>query len=267
MVASPPFSISTSTPGDSDIVSQFPLNERQMRDIIQQWILANHDSNGNHPLVVMPWGSTPTTPGASKTTLFMDSIGRLKYVDPTGTVFNVGMPPGAVIFSASSVTPGGFLVADGSAVSRSTFADLFTAIAVLYGSGNGSTTFNLPDIIGRVIAGEDGSSTRLSSSFFGATPTLAATGGLEKHQITLAQSATFTPAGTISAVKLSWDGPTTRSGLGVTTGGTPSFSFWQGNTPTDTTSVTPVFTGTPVGGNGFHNNTQPTIVLRALIKT
>lgn len=57
----------------------------------------------------------------------------------------VAIPPGTIIESACSVAPSGFLDCDGSAVSRSTYANLFTAIGTVYGAGDGSTTFNIPD--------------------------------------------------------------------------------------------------------------------------
>lgn len=55
------------------------------------------------------------------------------------------MPTGAIISSASSTTPTGFLYCNGSAVSRTTYAKLFSAIGTTYGTGDGSTTFNLPN--------------------------------------------------------------------------------------------------------------------------
>lgn len=61
---------------------------------------------------------------------------------------------GDVKWSASDIAPGGrWLLADGSAVSRSTYSELFTRIGVFYGSGDGSTTFNLPDLGGRLVLG------------------------------------------------------------------------------------------------------------------
>lgn len=67
-------------------------------------------------------------------------------------------PPGKVAFFAMSTAPGGWLVADGSAVSRTTYAALFTAIGTTFGAGNGSTTFNLPDLRGQFIRGWSGPS-------------------------------------------------------------------------------------------------------------
>jgi microcystin-dependent protein len=53
---------------------------------------------------------------------------------------------GTIIAFGGSTAPGGFLSCDGSAVSRTTYADLFTAISTTWGIGDGSTTFNLPDL-------------------------------------------------------------------------------------------------------------------------
>jgi microcystin-dependent protein len=55
------------------------------------------------------------------------------------------VPTGTVISSASSATPTGYLYCNGAAVSRTTYADLFSAIGTTYGTGDGSTTFNLPN--------------------------------------------------------------------------------------------------------------------------
>jgi len=62
---------------------------------------------------------------------------------------------GQVIYVATPTAPDGWLKCDGSAVSRTTYANLFTAIGTTYGSGNGTTTFNLPDIRGEFIRGWD----------------------------------------------------------------------------------------------------------------
>ena len=62
-----------------------------------------------------------------------------------------GMPAGSVIHVAMSTAPNGYLKADGSAISRTTYDKLFAAIGTRFGSGNGSTTFNLPDLRGEFI--------------------------------------------------------------------------------------------------------------------
>lgn len=62
-----------------------------------------------------------------------------------------GMPAGSVIHVAMNTAPNGYLKADGTAVSRTTYDKLFTAIGTTYGTGDGSTTFNLPDLRGEFI--------------------------------------------------------------------------------------------------------------------
>jgi phage-related tail fiber protein len=65
------------------------------------------------------------------------------------------LKPGTTAFFAMSTAPAGWLKANGAAVSRTDYADLFAAIGTTYGSGNGSTTFNLPDLRGEFPRGLD----------------------------------------------------------------------------------------------------------------
>lgn len=65
------------------------------------------------------------------------------------------MPVGCVIPFAGAAAPTGWLLCQGQAVSRTTYAQLFSVIGTTYGSGDGSTTFNLPDMRGRVAVGSD----------------------------------------------------------------------------------------------------------------
>jgi microcystin-dependent protein len=61
--------------------------------------------------------------------------------------FNL-LPAGTMVMYGGAAAPGGWLLADGSAVSRTTYATLFAAIGTTYGAGDGVTTFNLPDFRG-----------------------------------------------------------------------------------------------------------------------
>lgn len=63
--------------------------------------------------------------------------------------------PGEIKWFAMNSAPAGFLKANGAAVSRTTYANLFAAIGTTYGAGNGSTTFNLPDLRGEFVRGLD----------------------------------------------------------------------------------------------------------------
>lgn len=67
------------------------------------------------------------------------------------------MIAGIISLYAGAVAPSGYLVCDGSAVSRAAYSTLFEAIGTTYGSGDGSTTFNLPDLSGRVAIGASSS--------------------------------------------------------------------------------------------------------------
>ena len=66
-----------------------------------------------------------------------------------------GVPVGSIFCRAFSVVPAGYLECNGAAVSRTTYSALFALIGEYYGAGNGSTTFNLPDLRGEFIRGFD----------------------------------------------------------------------------------------------------------------
>lgn len=74
------------------------------------------------------------------------------------TITSPPIPTGTLHAFAGATAPLGYLLCDGTAVSRTTYASLFAVVGTTYGSGNGSTTFNLPDLRGRVPvgAGTDG---------------------------------------------------------------------------------------------------------------
>lgn len=65
-----------------------------------------------------------------------------------GTSLTDPLLPGMIIMTGSTATPAGWLYCDGSAVSRTTYKALFGAIGTNFGTGDGSTTFNLPDFEG-----------------------------------------------------------------------------------------------------------------------
>jgi len=75
-------------------------------------------------------------------------------------------PAGAVMAFAMNSAPAGWLAADGTAVSRSTYASLFGAIGTTYGAGDGSTTFALPDLRGIFVRGS-GSQTISGTAYSG----------------------------------------------------------------------------------------------------
>jgi len=70
-------------------------------------------------------------------------------------VMHGGVPSGMVAAFAMPTPPSGWLACNGQAVSRTTYSELFAAIGTMYGNGNGSTTFNLPDYRGYFLRGRD----------------------------------------------------------------------------------------------------------------
>ncbi len=94
------------------------------------------------------------------------------------------LPPGVVLPYATSSAPNGYLLCDGSAYSRATYAVLFAIIATTYGSGDGTTTFNIPDMRGRLPIGTSGSFA------------LASTGGSANKTLTNTELPSHTHTGT-----------------------------------------------------------------------
>lgn len=170
----------------------------------------------------------------------------------TGAAFVSGM----VMPFAGTSAPTGWLLAYGQAVSRTTYADLFTAIGTIYGSGDGSSTFNVPDLRGRVVAGQDdmgGTSADRLTDFSGGLngDNLGSTGGSEKHQLDTTEIPSHSHSmGSNTRVQVGFDNGTAFAGR--TTSG----------------SVGPITYSTQsTGGGGAHNNVQPTIILNYIIKT
>lgn len=96
---------------------------------------------------------------------------------PDGTLTWGGVdvlnPVGTVIAMAANSAPSGYLLCNGAAVSRTTYAELFAAIGTTYGAGDGSTTFNLPNLTDRFIQGSGTAGTVKSAGLPNITGTLA----------------------------------------------------------------------------------------------
>ena len=86
------------------------------------------------------------------------------------------MPTGSIIPFAGKTAPEGWLFCQGQAVSRTTYAQLFAVIGTTYGSGDGSTTFNVPDLRGRVAVGAEASDANLGAAI-----------GEKKHCLSVAE--------------------------------------------------------------------------------
>jgi microcystin-dependent protein len=183
----------------------------------------------------------------------------------TGIIIPSGSVPSGSIFPYAGITvPSGYLFCYGQAISRSTYSDLFSAIGTTYGSGDFTTTFNLPDLRGRVVAGQDdmggSSANRLTGASGGVNgDTLGAAGGDEGHQLTEAELA----AHTHSAGSYQTTIPTFANEEG-------SEQVLQRNTGVNQAAFTSyALTGSSgsTGSNAEHNNVQPTFILNYIIKT
>lgn len=188
----------------------------------------------------------PTSDGTAGQAIVTDGAGTLSF--DTVNAFQSGM----VMPYAGTTAPTGWLMCYGQAVSRTTYADLFNAFggaSTPYGTGDGSTTFNVPDLRGRVIAGKDDmgatSADRLTNQSGGLDgDTLGATGGAETHTLLEAELPSHThsvPSGGSSASNYALGGPAGSFPAAQTTGS--------------------------VGSDTPHNNVQPTIILNYIIKT
>jgi microcystin-dependent protein len=95
----------------------------------------------------------------------------------TFKIVSAGVPVGTIIPYAGSEAPAGWLFCDGQEVSRTEYAKLFAVIGTIYGAGDGSTTFNLPNLKGRVLVHRDNADTDFD--------TLGKIGGAKTHILTV----------------------------------------------------------------------------------
>src|SRR3989344_35415 len=164
---------------------------------------------------------------------------------------------GVIKIYAGTTAPIGYLIANGSEVSRTTYADLYNIIGTTYGVGDGSTTFNLPNLTGRVVVGKS-----VDTEF----DNLGETGGEKNHTLTInempSHAHNVTDPGhihNINQLRSSTSGSQTTNILLSTD---TSSTLGTYNTNSTTTGIT---IGTNGTGNSF-NNLQPYIVINYIIK-
>jgi microcystin-dependent protein len=175
-------------------------------------------------------------------------------------------PPGIILPYAGPADklPTGWLLCDGSAISRSTYSDLWNIIGAIYGSDD-SATFKLPDLRGRVVAGVDnmnnavgtggGTAGRLTLAASGGVngSTLGAEGGEESHLLLAEESGIASHSHTTYATT---NNNTTTGGGGTrVTALIPPGGAAIGSTSSAESNA-----------SAAHNNVQPTLVLNYMIK-
>lgn len=159
------------------------------------------------------------------------------------------VPSGALMPFAGSSAPAGWLLCYGQTVSRTQYGELFAVLGETYGAGDGSTTFVLPDLRGRVVAGVDNmggsAASRLTSTTItGGGDAPGEVGGAQTHTLTTTEMPSHSHnvlynAGAGGANALAWNAGVTQGSIAWTTA---------------------------TGGGGAHNNVQPTMVLNYIIK-
>jgi microcystin-dependent protein len=177
------------------------------------------------------------------------------------------VPAGAMMAYAGTTAPAGWLFCYGQAISRTTYARLFAAISTTHGTGDGSTTFNVPDIRGRVVAGKDdmgGTSadrlTGVSGSVNG--DTMGAVGGAET--VTIAQA--NLPAVTLSVTATGSSTTETFTAGGGTEKLIKSASDNGAASGTGTGSASVSGSTSALGSGTALHNVQPTIIQNFIIK-
>ena len=165
-----------------------------------------------------------------------------------------GCPIGTILPYSSTTIPEGYLVCDGSAVSRTTYADLFDVIGTTYGTGDGSTTFNLPNLKGKVAVGQDTSDTSFD--------VLGETGGEKTHTLVNNE---------LPKIDAYWQFHGTEHGTNVyNLKGSNSIGTRINGKYQAISGASGAYSyadvGIRFGNNGAHNNLQPYTVLVYIIK-
>ena len=154
------------------------------------------------------------------------------------------IPIGVVQAYSGVSAPSGWLLCDGSEVSRTTYTDLFAVIGESYGSGDGITTFNLPDLRGRIPVGKDDMGGSPAGRVLNNGNTLGNNGGEETHVLTEDEMPSHTHG--------YWGGTGSQWADYQT-------SFHVDRDPGPQTTD-------PAGGDQPHNNMQPYLITNYIIK-
>jgi len=198
---------------------------------------------------VSPPGSIPAGPlGVPlKNGLALDAtaLAGAIYPEIVSQVAASATPPGFMAPYAGSAAPTGWLICNGANVSRTTYAALFAVIGTTYGSGDGSTTFNLPNGRGRALIGEGtGDAPDATAHALGSET------GTETHELVEAELPAHSHS--LTTGNFLHTHPTAGGTLAPSAGG----ADWDVAASTAST-----------GGGTAHNNMQPSLTINWIIKT
>lgn len=163
------------------------------------------------------------------------------------------VPPGSLLMFAGGAAPTGYLVCDGAAVSRTTYDVLFAAVGTTWGAGDGTTTFNLPDLRGRGPLG--------AGTGAGLTPrTLGVSSGAETVTLTSAEMPSHTHGS---------NAPGGQGNLGLVYADGTNTAVEADSSPGEIKvfDLPHALTINATGGGGAHANMQPFAVVNFIIKT
>jgi len=231
-------------------------------------VTLNVDSLGAKPLRSAPNVELPSgvlVQGTPYVVTYNNSDGAF-YLQ--GFTVNPYMIPigGLLDYCGTTAPNSSFVLPAGQAISRTTYATLFSLVGTTFGSGDGSTTFNVPDLRGRVAAGLDnlngsaagriGTVVTDNGTIVGTT--LGSSGGQSTHVQTIAEMAQHTPSGSVSITNTT-EVVLTDGTLGLQTGSSPWFRGLSAG-------VTATFTGNAVGSSSAMAWLQPTILLGKILR-
>lgn len=204
------------------------------------------DSTGTFAPIYLPDGMT-------KAVLKTAAGVTVRTADPIGEIATVAsvtaIPTGAYLPFGGTTAPSGFLLCDGTAVSRTTYSALFAVIGTAYGTGDGATTFNVPDLRGRAPFGRDNmggiDAARIPSAITGRT-SIGGAGGASQTTLAIDNIPAHTHTGTTDSagahthtVAIQADGAGGSGGAGrMVSGGTTTTSSNGAHTHTFTTAST-----------------------------
>lgn len=243
-------------------------------------VTLNVDSLGAKPL-----RSAPSTEllagtliqGTPYLALYNNSDGVFYLQGFYGNPYNVPLG-GILIHTAAAAPNSSFVLPYGQAISRATYSAYFALVNTGYGAGDGSSTFNVPDLRGRVVPGADNmggsAASRLTSASNMGTGLLGQVGGAETHTLTTAQLASHSHANTLTDPGHTHGATQQNSATTMSSGGGGSGYAGGSNNPIAVTSGFAInsaatgitITNTSAGSGSAHNNMQPSICLNYILR-
>ena len=232
-----------------------------------------HAANGNAPtLNVNSLGAIPLqyySAGAWRAvpaSLFdVDTISRATYNLAAGAyrLLDIRGTTGEVKPFAGATAPAGYLLCAGQTVSRTAYAGLFAVLGTTYGAGDGSTTFSLPDLRDRVVAGHDSMGGSSAGRLDGTVPRGTLGGSFGGQYNTATASVSGTAAGGITVTSISMDGPSSTFGTAGNTDVCASGTHTHANVVSTGNATLAVSAS---GTSGAFSIVQPTYILNQIIR-